>query len=86
MCMTPKTSCQNKIKCCLGSLKSQLSFQGDVLVEGEVCGITYILVAVLILLVSKCHEYSDILLRLARLHKFKVHLKRSPGDCIFFKG
>lgn len=57
--MPSKTSCQNKIKCCLGSLKSQLSFESDVLLEGEVCGITYIPVSVLILLVSKCHEYSD---------------------------
>lgn len=84
--MPSKTSCQNKIKCCLGSLKSQLSFQGDVLLEGEVCGITYIPVAVLILPVSKCHEYSDNLLRLARLHKFKVDFKRRPRDCIVFKG
>lgn len=84
--MPSKTSCQNKIKCCLSSLKSQLSFQGDVLLQGEVCGITYIPVAVLILLVSKCHECYYNLLRLAKLHMLKVHLKGSLGDCIFFKG
>lgn len=65
--MPSKTSCQNKIKYCLSLLKSQLSFQGDVLLQGEACGITYNSVTAQILPVRKCHEGSCNLLRLVRL-------------------
>lgn len=70
--MPSKTSCQNKIKCCLSSLKSRLSFQGYVLLQGEACGIAYSPVAALILPVWKCHRCSYNLPMLAGLHWLNV--------------